>query len=291
MALSQPARNAYVWMIFASISVGYVSIIVKKVGMSSVTLVSGRCLIASLALFAFAKARHKKALDKMRIRQTVIAGLLLAAHWTTFFLALRFTTVAIALVSLFTFPSMMALAEPLSQKERPSIRQLFAALLIVAGVGLLAEWRNPSPGVLAGIAVALLSALLFTVRNLITKSLMRSEDSMVVMAWQTMIASVVLAPLIPFYEHDFAGMQSLAWLVLLGIVFTALPHTLRIYSMKHLPVATIDIISAIAVPASALLAWAHLNEMPTLRTIAGAALVLSAIIVESLDKLTRTSSP
>ena len=74
-------------------------------------------------------------------------------------------------------------------------------------------------------------------------------------------------------------MRDLALIVVLGVACTALAHTLFVASLRRVSAHTASVVAALEpVYGIALAAWL-LHEIPTLRTIAGAALIVGAALV------------
>ena len=101
--------------------------------------------------------------------------------------------------------------------------------------------------------------------------------------WQNLFAAVVLLPfawagrdtLPAFTLHD------VTLLVVLGVFCTALAHTLFIASLKRVSAHTASVVAVLEpVYGIALAAWL-LHEIPTLRTLVGAAMIVGAAVLAS----------
>mgnify|MGYP003321046939 CR=1 FL=1 len=90
-----------------------------------------------------------------------------------------------------------------------------------------------------------------------------------------------------FRDKVFALDYSLIFLVLLlGIITTALGHTLFLNSFSHFRISTASIISSIQPLFGVLLGILFLNEIPGVKSIIGGVLILITILMESrLSKL------
>ena len=85
---------------------GLSGVIGRIVHVSSVTLAGGRVLCSSLVLLAMLLFRKQslRAVSGKDTMLTCLAGLLLAAHWTSFFQSVRMASVAIGTITYSTFP-------------------------------------------------------------------------------------------------------------------------------------------------------------------------------------------
>ncbi len=208
-------------------------------------------------------------------------GGLLAFHWVTFFQAIQVSTVAVGLLSYSSAPVFVVLLEPLGFRERLARRSLALALLACAGVALIVPRWEAGDALLQGVAWGALSGLSFALLALCNRALVRLHGAVRVAFHQDLAALVLLAPLLPFFWSPL-GVREVALLVALGLFCTALAHALFIHSMAVLPARVAAIASALEPVYGIALAWLLLGEVPALRTLAGGALILAAVLWASL---------
>lgn len=101
------------------------------------------------------------------------------------------------------------------------------------------------------------------------------------MFYQTMIISVVLIPVLFFMDVSNITTQY-PYVLLLGVLTTALGHSLMVRAFKHFSVSTATIISSVQPIFGILLAFLFLNEIPTINTFFGGLLILSTVVIESI---------
>ena len=82
-------------------------------------------------------------------------------------------------------------------------------------------------------------------------------------------------------EKDFW----VSWL--LGILFTALPHTLYTNSLAHLKARSVGVIATLLPVYGAVTAAFFLGEIPSTRTLVGGSIILVAVIIETARVLQR----
>ena len=267
--------------LLASSSLGFVGIIVKVLTTHPLALVSVRCFLAAAVLFAVTGIRNTGLQSKQEIGRSMLAGIFLAGHWSTFFIALRMTPVAVATTALFTFPVMMAIVEPLVYRQKIYGVQILSALLTVIGVWLIIPNNESTAHLAGGVAVALLSATLFVTRNLICKKDVQKSDGIALMGWQTLTAAVILFPFVLIEGVSISSGTDLVLILMLGIVLTAVSHTVRVVNMRYLPITVIDIISTSQVAIAAVAAWIILGERLGIINIVGMILILGTVAGES----------
>lgn len=208
------------------------------------------------------------------------SGLLMAVHWITYFYALQWSNVAIAMLSLFTFPIMTALLEPLLLKTTFQKYHLFLSILVLIGIGFLAPEFEFQNTMTQGLLIGLFSAFAFSLRNILLKTQVGQFNGSVLMFYNVLIAFVLLIPAV-FYYQAVEVKSQLPYLFLLGLITTAIGHTLFLNSFKHFSVSTASIIGGMQPIYGILLAFFFLKEVPTWNSWIGGSLILLTVVLES----------
>ena len=277
-----PRHRAHLELHLAVAVLSLTAILGKLLHMGVVQAIAGRSAIAAAALGLVLLARG----DALRLphrgdqRWNLIAGVLLALHWITFFQAVRTGSVAVGMLGLFTFPVMLTFLEPLVFREPLKRWSVVHGLVVLAGLALVVPELSLSNAETAGLAWGMLSAALYAVRNLMNRRFVHAHGSMRVMFWQVLVAGVVLSPalLVPSGAN---WPIDLLWLLVLGVLCTAMAHTMFIASFRHFRVATASIILTLEPLYAAALAIPIFGEWPSWQTCVGGAIILAAIAHES----------
>lgn len=279
---------------------GMIGVLVKWSTWPPVTMVWGRCVVTIVALWAFARARPAVTAtaspDGAWARKRVViwgSGALLAAHWIALFLGYRLANVGPVVVALCTFPVMAALVEPWFFGQRPKLVQLATACIATAGVAatrLLDGDAASSPNATLGIVLGLCSAAFFTARSIIARKLLRHTGAVQIMHEQAIVVAVLLLPSALLLEASHVNWRDLLLVFVLGVGFTAIPHTLGVWSMKKLTVATSGVVSSLQTVSTVLLAQALLGEAASVGVWLGAAAVMLAVAAESFAHARERSS-
>ncbi|MEM7109163.1 MAG: DMT family transporter [Bacteroidota bacterium] len=242
-----------------------------------------RCLLAAVFLGIFCwhqqidlNLKHKKDLFIV-----LIGGLFLGGHWVTYFFALQYSSVAIGMLSLFTYPAITAFLEPIILKTRFSISHIVLPIMVIVGVYLLAPGLSLENNDTKGIALGLLSALLYSLRNLLLKNRTKNYHGSTLMFYQMLIVVLALAPVWISYGDSIVHYQWPA-LITLALITTAIGHTLFVISFKHFSISTASIMSSIQPIYGILLGIVFLNEVPELSTAFGGTLILATVVIESI---------
>lgn len=216
-------------------------------------------------------------------RQTIVvllSGFLMALHWLTYFEALQRSSVAIGMLSIFTFPAMTTLLEPLLLRRPFEGRHLLLAALVVVGIYFLAPSFDLSDGATVGLLFGLLSAFIYSLRNLLMKTQVDSLDGSVLMTYQAGVAVLVLIPFL-FVREAVPGPDAWPYLIGLGVLTTAIGHSLFLGTFRYFSVSTVSILSCVQPVYGILLGVVFFREVPELSSIVGGVLILSAVAVEA----------
>jgi drug/metabolite transporter (DMT)-like permease len=262
---------------------GFPGLFGKWIPLSPPLIVLGRVFFASLALGLALRLRRQplRIAPPRDLALLVLCGFILAVHWTMFFRSVQISTVAVGLLSYSSFPVFTAFLEPLALRERWDPWSLIFAALSLAGVFLMVPRYDLANPVFLGVLWGLGAGLTFSFLAVLNRSLAQRHSSLAVAFYQDFFAVLFLLPFA--FLADF----SLSWrtaglLVLLGVFGTAAAHALFINGMRRVRARTASIISSLEPVYGIVLALLFLKESPSLRTVAGGALVLAAVLIVSL---------
>ena len=249
----------------------------KLVEVSSSLLVFGRSSTAAIAIALLLIWQGRSLLPGQRHSILLIAsGLLLAVHWLTFFHAIQTSSVAIGLVGFATFPLFVTLLEPLGFGGKWRHRDWLTALLVLIGLFLVAPEFNLDNQATVALLWAVLSGFLFAILTLCSRKLVENQSVYVVSLWQHAISAVVMLPL-AWHTLGEINAEQLGWLLILGTLCTALPHSLFIKALQTIKAHTASIIVGLEPVYGIVFAALFLGEIPTLTTLLGALIVLIAV--------------
>jgi len=262
---------------------GVTALFSKLVDLNAAEITFLRTIPAMLAMALFLKYRHQPLLLKStRDYGTVtLIGFLLAGHWVTFFHAMQVSTIATGVISLYTYPVITVFLEPLFFRQRPQFGDIISAVFVFAGVNLLVPEFSIDNAQVQGVAWGVFSAFLFSMRNIIQGRYFTRYPATLSLFYQLIIVFLVL---LPFSANTLADLSNTQYLQLtvLGIFFTALPHTLYTHGLLYLKAKSVGLISCTQVVYASLFAAIVLVEIPAWSTIAGGAIVISAAAYETL---------
>jgi drug/metabolite transporter (DMT)-like permease len=205
----------------------------------------------------------------------------MAIHWITYFYALKLSNVALGMLSLYTFPIITVLLEPLFFKSKINPVHIILGGVVLIGVFILAPEFNLESSDVKGILFGLFSALCYSIRLLILKQHVNQYHGSMLMLYQTSVVTIVLIPVLFFM--DVSNFQSqFPYLLVLAILTTAIGHSLMVHSLKFFSTTTATIISSIQPVFGIIIAFFIVNEVPEINTIWGGLLIISTVLVETI---------
>lgn len=248
------------------------------------TIIWIRCMIGVIALFLVMKALRMDLAIKTKSTAwfLLLGGLLLGTHWVTYFYALKLSTVAIGMLSLFTYPVITAILEPLILKTKFQTSTIVLAVISFVGVVFLVPEFSLDNSYTVGILVGIFSAVCYSFRNLILKKQIDGQSGMFLMFYQLLVITGLGWPMLWIETASFSEITS-NWdgLLILGLFTTATGHTLFTFSFKHFSVSTVSILSALTPLLGIFYGYLFLSEIPSGKTMIGGALIFCTVIAES----------
>lgn len=257
----------------------------KFVPLSAIPLTFARAGIATICLTAFllftgASLRIKR----VHIIPALSIGLLLGVHWVTYMHALQISTVAIGMISLYSFPVFTALLEPLILREKRHKADLLAALAVFTGIAIMNPVLSLDSTILQGCLWGLGSAVLYSLRNILSRYYLRTYKGETMMVYQLAAASAICLPLLAITTNtELLNLTTdgALYLLIFAIPLTAIAHTLWIKNMSHFKAAFVGTVSCLAPLLGALWAIPALGEPLSLRTMIGGGIILAISTYEA----------
>ncbi|MCJ8311663.1 MAG: EamA family transporter [Saccharospirillaceae bacterium] len=277
------------WYIHISaLTVAGTGVFARSINLPAYQLIAWRALFASLVLFIFIKLFKKT--QKMSIQEwswIIVLGMATCFHWVTFFHAMQISGVAVGMLSLFTFPVMIVLFEPIINKTAFHKKDLVAAFAVFGGIALMIPELDLDNQTTQGVFWGVISAFVWSFRNIYFKKKLSHLPSDQSMMWQLVVVAILLLPL---SSPDVFEVSNNDWflLVALALFCTALPHTLLLASMKTLSAKTSGLIACLQPVYGTIFAIFILSEAPNWQTVVGGVFIIGASVFESLSVINQS---
>ena len=245
-------------------------------------IIALRSCLGAIPLILFCKFKKFSFNIQKKDRSTIIiSSILMGTHWIAYFISLKLSNVAIGMLSVFTYPVITAFLEPILLKNKFKKSNLILGLMVLLGIYFLVPEFSLENDYFKGIGFGVFSALCYSIRNIFMKQKASEYEGSILMVYQLIIISILLAPV--FFIYDMTGLEaSIPALLILAFLTTATGHTLFIYSFRNFTISTASIISSIQPVYGIIIGMIILGEYPLLNTIFGGILILGTVMIESI---------
>jgi drug/metabolite transporter (DMT)-like permease len=273
-----PARPDLVRLGIGIIGIGTSGPLIALSTMPVMTLIFWRNLGGSLVTLPFA-LRHAR--DREGIKWAVIAGVILALHFSGFFLAMRMTSVAAGTALVALQPIFAAIFVKISGGHIPSTAWFgmivsFVGVALVSGVDLQISFKS-----FLGDLAAIVSAALAAAYMMAGSRAQRTLETATYTTICYFVCSITALPIALIAGNEIFSFSANEWWIVLGLIVGAqlLGHSMFNSVLKRVSPAVVSLIVFFEVPVSALLAAWWLDQKPPLGIIPGIALILIGCVL------------
>ncbi|HUJ57728.1 MAG TPA: EamA family transporter [Kofleriaceae bacterium] len=188
------ARRDAAVVAVAAASWGTWSLFLRPTGLPALTIAPIVFAVMGLVALPVALAAPRARWDRATLGLVALNAAFDAANVICFFAALAYTTVAIAVLTHYAAPILVALgAGPIDGNSPRGTRP--AALVALAGLAIVLEpWHAPAAGALVGAALGLASAAAYAGNVFVVRRLAGRIGATRAMAYHALVAAAVLAP-------------------------------------------------------------------------------------------------
>ena len=280
--------RGYLEVGLASLANGSIGVMVTYADMPATMLLCLRMAFAAaaLGLVVLATGSWRDLRTPGAPLRVLGISIALALNLILYFLAIRYTGVAVAIFLSYLAPVYLAFVAPRILKE-PTEKIVYVALAIgLAGMALILVPGLILEGVklsVPGLLCAWGAGVMYAVYLLFAKSLrgLNVRSTAVVFAQSAFTAAVMLVPgllAVSAAHYHYTGVD-LLMAVLLGLVTTAFSFSLFMDGLHYIRVQHAGIIAYIEPVSAPVYALILLGQQPSMWTIAGGALIVAAGIL------------
>lgn len=265
---------------------GTIPLVAAEADLPAVALTFCRVWIAAagLALLIVVTKPAGPRLLSISPGRALLTGAVLAAHWTAMFAAYDRAPDSAVIFLIFLAPVGVAVI------ERPSKRLVVALAVGVTGLALVAGPAiDPTGGTTTvGLLLALVSGALFVALLLLAKPLAEAYGGMRLTLLEMVVAGIALLPAAATTSWDGLD-DAWPWLVLLGLVHTAVGTAIYLRTLALVPATEVGILGYLEPVGVVVFAWLLVGDSPTVATIIGGAIVVAAGALAATATPTTTS--
>lgn len=220
---------------------GFTAILGKLITIPAVEMVFYRTLLAAIGmavLMFFRKDTFKVSGPDMV--KLFFTGLVVGAHWLTFFLAVKMSNPSTALVGFATCSLWAALLEPIVKKKKIQVVEVFLGAVVVAGLYIIFSFDFQYP---LGLFFGILSGITVAIFGVINSLLVHRITSTAITFYEMTSACLVLGISLMFMNDPQLTPTALdwVWLAVLALVCTVYAYAIAIELMKRLSVFFIQL--------------------------------------------------
>lgn len=262
---------------------GFTGVLGELITVSALHLVWYRVLIAAVSLVLYYIFTKRTLLvPKDQLLQYLGVGMIVGLHWVLFFHAIKVSTVSVTLVTLSSVTLFTAILEPIINRKRISIADVIVGLVIIFGIYLIFKFEfKYFWGIVYGLSCAFCASI-FSILN----ARMVKKGSPTTITLYEMVGAWIGVSFVMFFTGDFdeqmiLSQSDLLYLLLLGVVCTAIAYVLGVAVMRELSAFTVALTTNMEPVYGIILALLIFGQKEAMSTgfYFGAVIVLAAVFV------------
>jgi drug/metabolite transporter (DMT)-like permease len=263
----------------AAVLFGLTGIFGELIQVGAILITAGRASFAVLALFISIRSQGRGLGQGMKaadFRTLLMASIMLAIHWATFFVAVKVGGVAIATLGFASFPAFITLCEWAVLRERVTVSEWIILALVTFGLLLVTPSFDFQDQSTIGLAWAIASGFTFAMFTLINRRAAKHLSAQQVAWWENLFVALMCWP----FAIPLLGDSTLVdwvWIALLGVFCTALSHYLLVSALTVLNARSAGIVIALEPVYAIAFAALLFAQYPSSRALLGGAIMIGAI--------------
>lgn len=270
-----------------AVAVGSVSFTLIELVLRDLTpnaLAAGRVVVSAIAFVTVValQPRRRRAIEPRDRVRVVLCGLGGSAGFHLLFSAGQDrVTVAVSAVVLGTMPAMVAALEWLFLHHRLTRSHAVGLALSVLGIVVI-SWGSggDESSTPLGIVLVAASTLVWASVTVATRSVAVRYDAWWLNTPGTVLGAAVMLVVVAPRAGEFSGMSVGVWLMVvwLGAVGSAFVYAALTGAMQVLSATTTASLATLVTPVSIVVAWVVLDELPTVASVVGSAVVVVGVV-------------
>ncbi|OFY95204.1 MAG: hypothetical protein A3K10_13120 [Bacteroidetes bacterium RIFCSPLOWO2_12_FULL_31_6] len=234
----------HIWLHFVVLIFGLTGVLGKLISIESYLLVWYRLIIALAAIIIyFAITKFSLKITKKQLLKIGLVGVIIAAHWLTFFEAIKQSNVSVALVCFSSSTLFTSLIEPFYFKRKIKAYELIFGIVIILGLYFIFSFEFKY---LIGMILSVISAVLASWFTVLNGILVKETNAKLISFYELFGAFIAVSIyMLVITEADFSQLalpiEDVKWLLILGILCTAFAFIVSVEIMKKISPYTVTI--------------------------------------------------
>ena len=214
----------------------FTGVVGKLITIDAEPLVWWRMLIALLGLMVYIGLKGNAfRISGKAATQMILNGFITAAHWVSFFMAIKVSNVSVALICFSATTFFMAFLEPLFLKRKLIPYEVFLGLVVIGGLYFI---FNIEIQYKLGIGLGILAAFLGCLFAVINARFIKKYEASVITSYEMLGGVLALSVyMFAFGDADLSMMtlstSDLLYLLFLGLVCTSFAFVLMVELLKR----------------------------------------------------------
>jgi drug/metabolite transporter (DMT)-like permease len=239
-----PNDNAksYIHLHFIVFIWGFTAVLGALISLDALPLVWYRMTLALMFVLLylwFKKTPYK--LPAKIVLKLLLAGLVIALHWLTFFKAIKVSNISVTLACLSTGAFFTSFLEPLVSRRKIIWYEVFFGIIVVFGLGIIFKVEG---NYIEGIIFALSSAFLSALFSVINSRFAKDYNPSVISFYEILGGVLFLSAYLLFtnsFQTSFFKISASDWmyLAILSSICTAYAFIASVKVMKYLSPYTV----------------------------------------------------
>ncbi|MFZ9387521.1 MAG: DMT family transporter [Chitinophagaceae bacterium] len=238
-------RKAFLQLHISVFLAGFTGILGRLIHLNEGLLVWYRLLITAATMWVLfwltGKLRRIPLKDILRLSGI---GFLAALHWVTFYGAIKYANISVALVCFSAVGFFTALLEPLIMRTRFRWAEVFLGLVVMAGIYIIFHF---DPRYKTGIILGVISSVLISVAIILLKQMVKRINPETLLTYQLSGGFLLLTAMMPFYLYRFPtnyiipDLNDFLWLLVLAWICSVIAFQFSAYALKKLSAFTVNL--------------------------------------------------
>lgn len=224
---------------------GFTGILGRLIDLNEGLIVWYRLLITSVTMWIlFTLTQKLRRIPLLDILKLSGIGFLAALHWVTFYGAIKYANISVALVCFSAVGFFTALFEPLILQVRVKWMEVFLGLVVMTGIYIIFHF---DPQYKTGIILGIISSVLIAIAIILLKQMVKRINPETLLTYQLSGGFVALSAFMPFYLHQFPTDYLLPdtndwmWLLVLSWFCSVIAFQFSAYALRKLSAFTVNL--------------------------------------------------
>ncbi|MGQ9682772.1 MAG: DMT family transporter [Anaerolineae bacterium] len=282
----------YALIVASAAAFGAMAIFIKiayRSGADPITILFLRFPMAAGALLVLMALRRERLPRGRPLRGLIALGMMgFVGQSLTYFYALRYASPGLVGMLLYLYPTLVAIGSVLFLKERLTTPKTVAVALALLGTTLTAGFGG---GQFLGVALALLSGIIYTGYTLVSSRLLRLAaplpSAAVILGSAAPVYALLLALQGPHWPRSTEGWLAIVGIALISTVIGVGGYQAGIARIGASDAATLSTLEPVV---TIILAAVVLDDRPTLLALVGGALIVAAVLVLTRGEMRRVTA-